>query len=207
MAEKLTGSVVLQRIYEYIAANPENIRNLEILGDIKGLPQAAKASISDIEAALIHNNFAEIQGGVAGEYFHLSQAELEGILNGIIYQPSAQPQIVLGTPNELNIDLGGYTQGDYEPRLDGLTQAINVDFDLILDNETGVLTFAVFFRFSGTRIITMPVNVKVSVPSSIGTWVAPNLTLTTGTDDDILMVFHRNKTGGFWDLSVNEVSV
>jgi hypothetical protein len=124
-----------------------------------------------------------------------------------IYEPASEPEIVTGTPNELTLDLNNEKQAIFEPRLSTGTQAINLDFDLIIDNDSSGLIFSAFFRLTGTRVITFESDVKVSVPSTIGSWTAPNLTLSAGTDDDILFVFQKNKTNSFWDLSINEISL
>lgn len=126
-----------------------------------------------------------------------------------IYEPETEPSIVIGTPNTLTFDLNDARQAIYEPRLSVGTHSINVDHTVIFSNSSNGLLFSIFYRLTGTIIITLPSDVKCSVPSTIGTWnnVAKTLTLTAGTDDDILFVFQKNKTGGFWDLSVNEISL
>jgi hypothetical protein len=122
------------------------------------------------------------------------------------YEPTIDPSIILGTPNELTIDLNGAINGNFEPRLSVGTRSINVDFDLLLTNVSNGRYIDIVFSLSGTRIIKLPTNVKVSVPSTIGEWTAPNLTITAGTDDVIIMIAKYIKSEAIWDLSVNEVT-
>lgn len=127
----------------------------------------------------------------------------------LIHEPSTEPAIVSGTPNTLTFDLNSARQAIFEPRLSVGTHGINVDHTVSFSNASSGLLMSIFYRLTGTRIITFPSDVKCSVPSTIGTWddVGKTLTLTAGTDDDILMVLQRNKTASYWDLSVNEISL
>ena len=88
--------------------------------------------------------------------------------------------------------------------------SINTDFQLILAGASNGREISIWPQLSGTRIIDLSQfgsNCKVSVPSTIGEWVSPNLTISAGTDDPILIVGIYNKSNGYWDLSVNEVSL
>lgn len=181
MAFELEGSVQAKRIYEYLTKvlGVSDLATYELLIDKSGNSTANKITLE-----------------------HLLSFAFGGI-----YEPTTEPVIVTGTPNELTISLNNSQQSAFEPRLSTGTQAINVDFDLLITNDTSSLLFSSFFRLTGTRVITFESDVKVSIPSSLGSWAAPDLTISAGTDDDILFVFQKNKTGNFWDLSVNEKSV
>lgn len=128
----------------------------------------------------------------------------------LIYEPTTEPSIVTGTPNTLTLDLNNARQAIFEPRLSSGTRSINVDFTLALSNAGNGRYFDMTLSLSGTRIISLPSDFRVSVPSTIGTYDGVSsprtLTLACGTDDVIIMIAKYIKTEAVWDLSVNEIT-
>ena len=125
-----------------------------------------------------------------------------------IYEPSTEPNVVTGTPNTLTLNMDSYRQAMFEPRLSVATRTINVNFDLVISNQTNGKLLSVVLSLTGTITIDMPSDVLVSNASSIGTWddVAKELELATGTDDIIELQFLRDKTASKWLLKVSEVA-
>ncbi len=143
--------------------------------------------------------------GVGGDYI-----DPRKIFEQLIYEPATEPQIVAGSPNTVTLDMNGAKIARFEPQLNGSTYSINVNFRLILSGASNGREISIFPQLSGTRIIDLSQfgsNCKVSVASTIGAWVSPNLTITAGTDDPILIVGIYNKSNGWWDLSINEISL
>lgn len=115
-----------------------------------------------------------------------------------IYIPTPQPSISAG---DLTLDIDSNRQAMFEP------DAINEDFNFVISNDTNALLLSCVLSLTGTRIITFESDVLVSNASSIGTWAAPNLTLTAGTDDLIEFQLLRYSTSSKWILKVGEVAV
>jgi len=176
---------------------------------------AAQTNFSDTDFSVYNNTDATkimqflLSGLTTGNTRTLTVPDKDITIGEEIYEPTTEPAVVTGTPNELTLNLNNAKQAIFEPRLSVGTYTINIDFDVLLINDSNGLLFSVFFRLTGTRIISFESDVKVSIPSTIGSWdgIGKELTISAGTDDDILFVFQRNKTGSFWDLSVNEVSI
>lgn len=186
----------------------------------QGLYQIGLYSVFDTKLQLINStHFSEyiIDGST-----YLTQAEtIEALLSitysrttiieggDIIYEPDNEPQIVLGVPNTLTIDLVDNKYSRFEPQYNGTDYNINVDFTLSFTNRANLREVGLYFMLSGTRIITFPSYVSMSVPSTIGVWdnLTKTLTLSTGIEDLILMIGYMNKTTSYIDFSVNEVSV
>ena len=124
-----------------------------------------------------------------------------------IYIPATEPAIVTGTPNTLTLSCNDQQSAKFEPRLSVGTYSINVDFTLAVSNVTGTEIINLTPQLSGTRIITLAADWLVSISSELGTWVAPALTITAGTDDLIEMSATWNKTNSKWMLKVSEVAV
>jgi hypothetical protein len=128
-----------------------------------------------------------------------------------IYIPSTQPDLTLGTPNTLVLDIDSNRQAMFEPQKEtGVTQSIDVDFTLSFLNSSSALLISTVFQLSGTRTITMPLDVLVSNASSIGTWIGggtQTLELSTGTADIIELQFLRYLTTSKWLLKVSEIAI
>ena len=121
-----------------------------------------------------------------------------------IYIPTTQPSISVGN---LTLDMLSNRQAMFEGRLSVGTLTINSDFNFIISNDTNALLLSCVLSLTGTRIITFEADILVSNASSIGTWAAPDLTLTAGTDDLIEFQLLRYSTSSKWILKVGEVAV
>ncbi len=123
--------------------------------------------------------------------------------------PLSTPSIVLGTPNLLTLDMISLEQYMYEPRESVGTLSIGIDFTIALANAAygKLISMILSLSGAGNRIITLPSDFLVSIPSTIGVWAAPALTLTVGTDDIIEFQMIRYNTNSKWILKVSEVAV
>jgi len=120
----------------------------------------------------------------------------------ITFRPATEPAI---TATVLTINCNNCNAIIVEPTPRPETS----NFSIVLTNVTNTDLIQVSLQLTGTIIITMPSNVKVSNPSSIGVWDdgLKTLTMTTGTADEIGLNFLWNKSGLFWDLAVGEVAI
>lgn len=84
---------------------------------------------------------------------------------------------------------------------------IDIDFTVAITNATNAKLISMILTLTGTRIITFPADVLVSIPSSIGVWSAPNLTLSAGTNDIIEIQMLRYTQSSNWLLKVAEKAV
>ena len=125
--------------------------------------------------------------------------------DALIYKPSTQPAISAST---LTLDCTEKDEAMFEGRLSVGTLTINSDFTIALANVTATNLISCVLSLTGTRNITMPADVLVSNPSSLGDWSAkPILEITAGTDDVIEFQFLRYATNSKWLLKVSEVAV
>ena len=118
------------------------------------------------------------------------------------YRPTTEPSI---TATVLTIDCNSRSEVIVEPTPRPETS----NFSIVFSNVTNTDVVQVVLQLTGTIIITMPSNVKVSIPSSIGVWdnILKTLTMSAGTADEIGLNFLWNKSGLFWDLAVGEVAL
>ncbi len=79
MATTFTGNIDVKRTAELGAVSPATIRNHKFLLDLLSSDDSVNATFDAIESALLHNNIGTKQGGTAGEYYHLTNAQ-----NGIV---------------------------------------------------------------------------------------------------------------------------
>lgn len=183
MAIKLDGSVEIKRISEFLnkVLSSENLANYKVLIDYENDDDSFSCSLTQL----------------------LSFAQVEEI-----YTPDTQPDISLGTPNTLDLNCNNEKQAIFEPQKEaGVTQAIDVDFTLSFSNDSNALLISMAVQLTGTRNITMPADVLVSNPSSIGDWSgAPVLQISAGTADIIEFQFLRYSTTSKWLLKVSEVA-
>lgn len=126
------------------------------------------------------------------------------LLEDKIYIPNTQPVISGGN---LTLDMLSNRQAIFEPRLSVGTLSINEDFNLLTTNKTNALELTAVLSLTGTRIITFEDDVLISNASDIGTWAAPDLTLTAGTNYIIEFKFHRYSTNSEWILSVGDNAI
>jgi hypothetical protein len=138
--------------------------------------------------------------------YEITQADWVDLVDTFtLYRPSTEPVISAST---LTLDLGGSAQGAFEPRTSVGTRIISSNFTLAFSNVATTDLISAVFSFTGTVIITMPADVEVSNPSSIGSWDSGlgELTITAGTADVIEFQFIWDATEAIWLLKVSEVS-
>jgi hypothetical protein len=124
----------------------------------------------------------------------------------LIYRPT-NPNIVLGSPNELLIDLGNASEAIVEPRTSSGTRAISVDFDMLFVNYADTDVFSVRLQLTGTRAIKMPngtggqPNVRVS-NEGVGSWDsgAKIYTIPATTGDIVELILEKDLSGDFFDM-------
>lgn len=128
--------------------------------------------------------------------------------NSLQYEPLAEPVIVTGTPNTLTIDMQSNKNALFEPRLSSGTRSINVDFDLIISNDSNGRLLSIILSLTGTRTIQFDSDVLCSNPSTLGIWNSgtQELQLVLGTNDIVEFQLIRDKTGSKWILKVSEVA-
>lgn len=181
---------------------------LNLTDDGTPLYSIAANSIDNTELATIATQIIKGRTSAGtGNVEDLTMAQVSVMLNTffeeIIERPTTQPAIAAGV---LTIDLNNRKQVLSEPRLSVGTLTINEDFTWAFSNATNGDLASAVLSLTGTRIITFPADVLVSNASTLGTWAAPNLTLTAGTDDLIEFQFLRYKTNSKWLLKVGEVA-
>ena len=107
----------------------------------------------------------------------------------------------------LTLDCLSQFQILFEPLESAGVLPIDIDFTVALVNATNAKLISMILTLTGTRTITFPADVIVSIPSRIGVWVAPNLILTTVTDDIIEIQLLRYTQSSKWLLKVAEKAV
>jgi len=161
----------------------------------------ASDTVSWSETPLILNQLVTNTLSISPELYQFTGTVLIQFQIGI-YKPATQPAI---TASVLTIDCKSRNQVIVEPTPRPETS----NFSIVFSNVTNTDVVQVVLQLTGTIIITMPSNVKVSIPSSIGVWdnILKTLTMSAGTADEIGFNFLWNKSGLFWDLAVGEVAI
>ena len=136
---------------------------------------------------------------------YISGTTLQNALGGL-YRPAVEPVI---SASAMSIDLADNSQGMFEPRAATATRAISSNFTLSFANVANAELISCVFSFTGTVTITMPSDVEVSNPSSLGTWddALKELEIAAVTADIIEFQFLRNKTESTFLLKVAEVAL
>jgi len=124
----------------------------------------------------------------------------------IIRRPETEPVISTGV---IDLDCLGSRQMLFEPRNSSGTRTISSNFEIQISDDSNVIEITSTFSFTGTIVVTLPSDVSVSNPSSIGTWdeVLDTLTIDAGTDDIIEFSFLYDESSSVYDLKVGEVRV
>lgn len=184
MAFILEGDVEVIRVDELLDGNPANVRSKKFLTDELSDPKSAKYSFDVIEDAMMPDEKAQI------------------IIN-TLFRPATEPS---GSTITLNCE--NHAAAMFEPRLSVGTRTINANFTQAFSNVTNTNLVSCVYSFTGSIVVTMPSDVEVSNPSSIGTWDSGlgELTIAAGTDDIIEFHYLWNITEAIWLLIVSEVS-
>jgi len=137
--------------------------------------------------------------------FQASLKTLQILLGGI-YRPAVEPVLV---GSVLTLDVANNTQAMFEPRKASATRTIDGNYTLVLSNSVNANLISKVVSLTGTIIITMPADVLVSNPSTLGVWddTLKTLTMSAGTDDLIEFQFLWDKTNSQWFLKVSEVAL
>lgn len=138
--------------------------------------------------------------------YEITQADWVDLVDTFaIYRPATEPVV---DASILTLDLTGSAQGAFEPRTSSGTRTISSNFTIAFSNVATTDLISAVFSFTGTVVVTMPANVEVSNPSSIGVWDSglKELILTAGTNDIIEFQFLWDATESIWLLKVSEVS-
>jgi hypothetical protein len=116
--------------------------------------------------------------------------------------PLSNPVIETGT---LTLDMDGNEQAMFEPEKSTGVPVIDTDFTLAFANASSGKLASMVVQLTGTRTITMPSDVLVSNPSSMGDWSAkPDLVIMAGTADIIEFEFLRYSLDSKWLLKIAE---
>lgn len=120
---------------------------------------------------------------------------------GLLYRPITEPAVVASA---LVLDCSDKEEALFEPTPTPITN----NFTLSLANSSNASLVSMVLQITGTIQITMPSDVNVSIPSSIGDWSGkPALEIAAGTANIIEFQFLRYKTTPKWLLKVSEVAI
>ena len=191
----LSGKLDFSNGFSEVIGNAGADESLVIkhLGDIYNIGLTYKTTI---DASLLNADRVHSVPNKDGTFAMLSDG---------MYTPTTQPSIAATI---LTLNCNNYNSAMFEGRLSVGTLSINSDFSIAFSNTTGTKLVSLVLSLTGTRNITMPADVLVSNPSSVGSWAgSPILELTTGTDDVIELQFLRYSTNSKWLLKVSEIAV
>ena len=121
-----------------------------------------------------------------------------------IYIPETQPIVTTGT---ITLNCDNEKELLFEPRLNVGTLPINVNFEIVLSNDSNAILISMTCSLAGTRTITFPSNFLCSNASSLGVWdnALKTLELSAGTADiiEFQMLYYASTDN--WLLKVSEI--
>ena len=177
-----------------------------ITGEVqaKRIAQLTGKSASEIISLLSSYKIA-IDNEADDESFQISLTALQDVIGGI-FRPAVEPALVGGV---LTLNGAGNTQILFEPRKTAGDAVIDVNFTHVFEEVASANLMSEVLKLTGTRIITMPANVEVSNPSTLGVWDdgAKTLTMSAGVADKIEFQYLWYKTDSVWLLKVSEVAL